>query len=88
MATMKWTGQRHRGACSITEAPTSRRKYAGRRKPAPSGLDAHRMKEHQAELKAEAEALALFEARLDCIALKEIPFHSIQAIYRACFPRR
>lgn len=83
MPTMKHGLHRHRGACSISEAPTPRRKYAGRRKPAPSGLDAVRTAEHQADL----EAFQLFEAHMDCVALKTLPIETLKRIHRACHPR-
>lgn len=84
MPTFKHGLERHRGACSISEAPTPRRKFAGRRKPPPSGLDAVRLKDHLADL----EAFALFQANLDCIALKspELSLETLKTLHRAYLP--
>ena len=83
MATMKWTGQRHRGACSITEAPILRRKYAKpRRNTSPSAMDRARLAEHEAQ----DAAFRLFEAHCNCVVLTTLPIATLKTIHRACLP--
>lgn len=89
MATMKWTGQRHRGACSITEAPIERRKFSKpRRNTSQAAFDRFRAQEHESAMKADLEAFEAFCADMDAIALgaKGLTIEALKNIHRRALP--